>query len=373
MRVALWADMLYYRIAGGTTRYVGQVVNELARIPDLDLRLFSLYSEPQIRDAARSRGYPRAHAVASRVPRQVTVLWWQVRPQGRDPEYLRGAEVVHSPLMLVPAHGEVPLIVTVHDMTGWLHREHHTRRSVWLARLALRQALRRRARFIANSAATADDLRRIGSVPANRIFVTPLAADERFRPVTDPAVQARYRIQGPYVLYVGTLEPRKNLDALIHAFAALRRRDVSLVIAGARGWLYHHLYTTVRSLGVAARVVFAGFVPDEDLPALMTSAEVFVYPSVYEGFGLPVLEAMQCGTPVITTDSSSLPEVAGDAALLVSPHDVAGLATAMARVLAEPSLRDDMRARGFDQAARFTWRRTAQLTNDAYRLARSDG
>ena len=365
VRVGFWADMAYYRIAGGTTRYTGELLKALTQRKDVDLRLFSLYPPAHIRSIAKDRGYPAAASAEGRLPRQLrTLAWqcgWQWGPLARD------IDLMHTPATLVPPSPKVPLVVTVHDMTAWLFPELHTRRTAWLTRLALHQAKRRGAYFLTNSEATASDLMRIAQLTSDRVAVTPLAADPRFRRVDDADVLARFGLDRPYLLYVGTLEPRKGIDALLTAFSQLADADVRLVIVGKKGWMFETLDAKVASLGLESRVTFTGFVPDEDLPAVISGALAFVYPSVYEGFGLPVLEAMQCGTPVITSRISSLPEVTGDAALMVEPRDVEGLARAMRRVLAEPDLRQELRGRGLARAAKFSWHRTAALTAEAYR------
>jgi glycosyltransferase involved in cell wall biosynthesis len=177
-----------------------------------------------------------------------------------------------------------------------------------------------------------------------------------------------------FILFLGTLEPRKNIVRLLEAYALwLHKRSAStkdaptLVIAGAKGWFYETIFARVNELGLAEHVIFPGFVPTEELPWWYRAAELFVYPSLFEGFGLPVLEAMACGTPTITSNASSLPEVAGDAALLIDPEDAEGLAGAMAHVLAEPEVAAKMRAAGLRQAARFSWARTAEQTAAVYR------
>jgi glycosyltransferase involved in cell wall biosynthesis len=172
-----------------------------------------------------------------------------------------------------------------------------------------------------------------------------------------------------YLLFVGNIEPRKNLVALVEAYSQLRnntRRAPPLAIAGGEGWRNRLIHQAVAASPFAADIRFLGYVPDAELPALMNGALAFVYPSVYEGFGLPPLEAMACGTPVITSNRSSLPEVVGDAALLVHPDDPAELADAMARVVEHESLRDDLRGRGLKQAQRFSWEGTARLTLEVY-------
>lgn len=364
VRVGLWADMAYYRIAGGTTRYTGELTKALMRRTDVDLRLFSLYSPAHIRSIGAERGYPLASSASGRAPRQWRTLAWQCGWPGVP--LVSDVDVVHSPAMLVPPSGSHPLVVTVHDMTAWLFPELHTRRTAWLTRLAFRTAKRRGAYFLADSNSTATDLMRLGRLSRDRLTVVPLAADERFRPVDDPAVVSRYALTQPYLLYIGTLEPRKGIATLLEAFAELNEASAQLVIVGKKGWMSDSLDATVADLGLGPRVTFTGFVPDEDLPALISGARAFVYPSVYEGFGLPVLEAMQCGTPVITSGVSSLPEVTGNASVMVPPADASGLAQAMRRLLRDSGLRDELRGRGLEQAAKFSWQRTAALTAEAY-------
>ena len=206
-------------------------------------------------------------------------------------------------------------------------------------------------------------------------MVTP-AVEARFQHVTDPSrlaeVRSRYHLPRQFVLGVGTLEPRKNLAALIAAYGQLCRASGlqhGLVIAGKPGWLYDGIFEQVKREGLEERVLLTGFVADEDLPTLYSLAELFVFPSLYEGFGIPVLEAMACGTPVITADNSSLPEAAGDAAMLVDAHDIGGLAEAMARTIEDRALRVRMVDAGFAWAAHFTWQRSAQALLEAYKAA----
>lgn len=230
---------------------------------------------------------------------------------------------------------------------------------------------------IANSNATARDVTAVLSVPTDRIFVTPLAAEpELFHPEehtgTIEVVRARYKIPAaPYLLSVCTLEPRKNLPHLLRCFARLLLQpglgDVRLVLVGTVGWKSEPLFGLLReNPALDARVVVTGYVPDADLAALYSGACAFVYPSLYEGFGLPVLEAMQCGAPVITSDSSSLPEVVGDAAIVVPPADSDALTAALHRVVLDDALKADLSQRGLTRAALFSWDRTAEATVRAY-------
>ena len=198
--------------------------------------------------------------------------------------------------------------------------------------------------------------------PPEKVHVLYCGVDARFHPEKEPGEQERlrdrYSIESPYVLSVGTLQPRKNYVRLIKALANLPPVNLQLVIAGGRGWLYEDVLAEAEKHGDCVRVL--GFVDDADLPALLRNAALFAFPSLYEGFGLPVLEAMACGVPVVCSNASSLPEVAGDAALTIDPLDTDGLAEAMSRVLADADLRQEMIDRGLAQAARFTWEKAAR-------------
>ncbi len=208
-------------------------------------------------------------------------------------------------------------------------------------------------------------------IPAERIAVIPLGVEPGFRPIHDEtflaALRHKYALPAQVILYVGTLEPRKGLDTLIAAFATLADGfPHDLVIAGKRGWYTEGLFRQVAQLGLGDRVHFTDYVPAEDLPGLLNLAEVFVFPSRYEGFGLPPLEAMACGVPVISSDAASLPEVVGDAGLLVSPGDPAALAAALRRVLLDAALRARLRVEGPERARLFTWDATARRTLQVY-------
>ncbi|HEU4325107.1 MAG TPA: glycosyltransferase family 1 protein [Roseiflexaceae bacterium] len=292
------------------------------------------------------------------------------------------AELLARPpdVLFVPAH-VVPLgaplarrtrtVVTVHDLGYLRFPEAHTRAQRLYLRLSTVWSARVAGQVIAISGATRDDLVAEAGVPAGKICVVHHGVAPHFRPVEDQAalaaVQARYGIAGRYVLYVGTVQPRKNLVRLIEAFAAATedRPDApALVIAGKRGWLTEAIERRAAELGLAARVRFTGYVADADLPALISGAQVFALPSLYEGFGMPVLEAMACGTPVLAANSSALPEVAGDAALLVDPTSVPAIGAGLVRLLGEPNLRARLRERGLQRAADFTWECCAEKTLD---------
>jgi glycosyltransferase involved in cell wall biosynthesis len=205
-----------------------------------------------------------------------------------------------------------------------------------------------------------------------KVDVVHNGVGSRFRPL--PAAQvAAFRVeQGlpeSFILFLGTLEPRKNVTRLLEAYARLPESKPPLMLAGGKGWLYEDLLARREALGLTDQVHFVGYVPAEDLPLWYNAAELFAYPSLYEGFGLPPLEAMACGTPVISSASSSLPEVVGSAGLLVDPTDVEALATAMHRVISDKDLQAEMRNAGLEQARLFSWRQTALQTAGSYRRA----
>jgi len=285
---------------------------------------------------------------------------------------------IHPPdLLFVPSH-VLPLVhprrcvVTVHDLGYHYYPEAHTLFQNAYLRWSTRYNARTASRVLADSEATCQDLIRYYQIPEEKIRVVYPGRDESLARVTDPAtlsaVSARYGLFGPYLLYVGTLHPRKNLARLVQAFASLpdslrsQFPGLRLVLAGQKGWLYQDIMDQVHKLGLKSRVVLTGYVPDEDLPALLSGALAFAFPSLYEGFGFPVLEAMACGVPVVCSDSSSLPEVAGDAALLVDPLDIDALAGALAQVMVDEGLRRRLVGRGFQRIQRFSWRRCAQET-----------
>jgi len=280
-------------------------------------------------------------------------------------------------VLFVPAH-VLPLLhppaslVTVHDLGYLYFPEAHPWRQRLYLDLSTRWNARSAAHLLADSEATKADLVARYGTPLEKITVVYPGRDETLTPVRDTAaveaVKAHYGITGDYFLYLGTLQPRKNLSRLIAAFAHLTDHSLfshqypilQLVLAGKRGWLYEDLFARVRRADLEGRVLFPGYVPDEDKAALLSGALAFIFPSLYEGFGLPILEAQACGCPVIASATSSLPEVAGDAALLVDPSDTDDIAAAMQRVAADPGLRETLTERGFANARRFSWTACAQ-------------
>ena len=282
------------------------------------------------------------------------------------------AEMLTRPpdVLFVPSH-VLPLIhprrsvVTVHDLGHHAYPEAHTAAQRRYLEWSTRYHVRTAAHIVADSAATAHDLTQIYGADPSQMSVVHLGIDPFLCPVraeTARATASKYGIEGPYLLYVGTLQPRKNLVRLIEAFAQAAEhipRTLKLVLAGKKGWLYERILSRAQDLGIEHKVVFPGFVDEADLPALYSGARLFVMPSLYEGFCMPVLEAMACGTPVACSSVSSLPEVVGDDALSFDPHDVDDMTATMVRGLTDGTLQEALIARGLERAKQFTWRRCA--------------
>ncbi len=283
-------------------------------------------------------------------------------------------DVFYSPdFVLPPTRRATRTLLTVHDLS-FLHCPEAFVPALrrYLERVVPR-SIARADRVLADSAHTRSDIVSLLGVSPDKVEVLYSGVPARFQPEAEPGererLRARYDIgDQPYVLSVGTLQPRKNYLRLIRAFANLKpetlKPETQLVIAGGRGWLYEDIFSEAERHGDRVRIL--GFVDEGDLPALYRSAALFAFPSLYEGFGLPVLEAMACGVPVVCSNASSLPEVAGKAGLLVDPLDTDGLAEAMRRVLEDSGLRREMIARGVAQAARFTWERAARQLLDVF-------
>lgn len=265
-------------------------------------------------------------------------------------------------------------VVTLHDVIACVFPHLFP----WKLRLVLQAAfatIRRQVDLvIVPSESAKEDVAQYLGVERQRIVIIPHGVEDRFRPIGDPArsavVRQKYGLPHEYILFVGVLEPRKNIPFLMQGFSRLLAEKVgyglTLVIAGGNGWGLVEIHKAVQSLGLQEHVVFPGFIDEEDLPDLYRGARLFVYPSLYEGFGLPILEAMACGVPVITSNTSSMPEVAGDAALLIDPLDVEGLASAMASVLIDKELKETLQQKGMARASQFSWETTARKTLESY-------
>jgi glycosyltransferase involved in cell wall biosynthesis len=283
-------------------------------------------------------------------------------------------DLLHCPDFIPPFRRLCPAVVTVHDVAFLRFPEtltEESRRYYGQVRRAVQSA----ERTIVVSAATARDLAELLGVGAESVRVVHNGLGPVFRQPPDPAatarVRARWRLDRPYLTFLGTLEPRKDVPTLLKAFAAVHARhpDLLLALVGRRGWLYEPIFAEIQTLGLREAVRTIEDAADADLPPLFDGATAFAYPSLYEGFGLPPLEALARGVPTVVADTSSLPEVVGDAALLHPPGDHEALASALLRLVEDEALRADLRVRGPAQAAHFTWERAARQTLAVYREA----
>jgi glycosyltransferase involved in cell wall biosynthesis len=314
---------------------------------------------------------------SSHLERPLVRIAWE---QGILPVELKRiqADVVHGLVNVLPLATRRPGVVTVHDLSFLrLPELFPPYKRAYLTALC-RASVARARQIVAVSRQTAADLSLAWGVDEGRVLVAPNGVDARFSPGT-PVQAAAFRqahaLPERYWLYLGTLEPRKNLSLLLSAFARWRQQaspvdqGVHLVLAGGKGWYYETIFAQVESLGLAEVVHFPGFIPDELLPAWYRAAELFLYPSRYEGFGLPVVEAMACGTPVICSGAPGVREVAGDAAILVSPDDVDAWVAALAMAATQPALRAKLGRAGLARARQFTWETAAAVTIEAYARA----
>lgn len=282
-------------------------------------------------------------------------------------------DIFHATDHLLPPLKRARSVFTIHDLIFQFFPEYHLPLNRWYLGLTLPKFMQRADAIIAVSECTRRDASQRMNIPAEKIRVIYEGVHPSFRPIADRAtlerVRATYRLPANFILFFSTIEPRKNLITLFDAYAALLKQNTDvppLVVAGRKGWLYQETLQRAQTLGIGARVQWADWIAGDDVPALLNLADVFVYPSLYEGFGLPPLEALACGTPVICSNASSLPEVVGDAGILFEPRDTAALTRALARVLTDDALRQTLRAKGLRQAAPFTWERAARETLAVY-------
>jgi len=371
MHIGLNAHLLSlaetYRGAG-INWYIHNLLTHLPRV-DHDNRYTAFIGDGRFTDselALRLSRLPTSRPV-------VRIFWEQVV----QPFALRkeGVDLLHALAFVTPLLSPCPAVVTIYDLSFLLYPESFKRFKRFYLDLFTRLSARRARRIIAISESTKRDVVRLLGVSPEKVEVVYCGIDEAFRPLAEDQVAAFRSKRGlpeRFVLFVGTIEPRKNVTRLIEAFATLRPCDLAnlkLVIGGAKGWFYQDVFARLEELGLEGQAIFAGYIPVSELPLWYNAAELFVYPSLYEGFGLPPLEAMACGTPVVTANTSSLPEVVGKAGLTVDPLDIEGLAEAMRRVLDDEALRQEMRERGLQRARDFSWTKTAQETVQVYQRA----
>jgi len=379
VRIGIDVSLVPGQTSGGG-QYAYQLSRALAAIDHVNSYLlypvfyYIVHPDFPLADLPTAANMRVAHRWLS--PRLVQFLWRPDRPERFKELLLGDVDVVHSTTFCAPRfrRRRKRLVVTIYDLSFVTYPEFHLPANVEHCLQGTKLAIDRADALIAISESTRRELIDEMGAPPERIVVTPLASDPRLRRVSDPArlaaVRRRYDLPERFVLFLGALEPRKNVLRLLEAFAALAatlRREFPLVVAGAQGWLNEPVREHAQKLGLGESVRFPGYIDPGDVAALYSLATVFAYPSLWEGFGLPVLEAMACGTPVLTSSVSSLPEVAGDAAVLVPPTDVDAITAGLGRLLEDRALRADLSERGRRRAAQFSWDRCARDTLAVYR------
>ncbi len=371
--VALNAHLLTAQAGYRSAGINGYIYHLLRALPDADPALrYTAFVGRQAQPPPHDRLHVRHAPWDTQHPLR-RIVWEQVI----QPAAVLGTrpDLLHALAFVAPVLVRTPSVVTVYDLS-FIHYPEHlpAARRVYL-RLFTRQSCRRARRVIAISESTARDLSVTFGVPAAKIDVAAPGVGEQFTPLPESdiaAFRARKGLPERFLLFLGTLEPRKNLTVLLRAYAQLPARDrdaVHLVLAGGRGWMTGEIFATIEQHDLGATVHLPGYVPGEELPLWYNAAHVLVYPSVFEGFGLPVIEALACGTPALVSDVSSLPEAVGDGGLRLPPDDPDAWAEALVRAIGDPAWRSDARERGIAHAARFTWANTAARTVASYRRA----
>jgi glycosyltransferase involved in cell wall biosynthesis len=371
------------RQRAGIGRYTRNLIRALSEIPAGNE--YTLFIAGGWREGDGLGVWPANFRIRS-VPisdRWVHILWQRLRLPVPVQAITGRLDLFHSPDFVLPPTGSTPAVLTVHDLSFLRVPQFFVPGFCEYLEGAVSRAVRRAQHILADSHSTRQDLIELMNVDPERVTVLYPGVEPRFQPLAEiealESVRARYELPQRFILGLSTLQPRKNFAGLIEGFSRLlstgsdepRIAAVKLVIAGGKGWMYEEILAQVERSGLGDRVHFAGFVADDDLPALYNLAEIFAFPTWYEGFGLPALEAMACGTPVVTASNSSLPEVVGEAGLMVDAADSDGLAEAMSRLLADAGLRMRLTTAGREQARRFSWEDSARGLLEVYESFRS--
>lgn len=373
MRIGIDASSLLKEWSGvGTYSY--NLLKNLFKIDgENEYRLF-FYSLKGSLKRCPSFDNSNVKAYHYRIPGKLLLKAWQWFNSPPVETFLGKIDIFHSiNFHIMPQH-KGKKIVTFHDLYFFIEPQNTERFGGRYFLITLPKRIKEVDMVIAVSQSTKQDIMKFLGIPEERIRVIYEAVDESFREIKDrdaiEKIKTKYKIEGDYLFFVGTLEPRKNLIRLVEAFAMLKRGGhfpFKLVLAGKTGWAIDGLFRKIEDLGIKGEIIFSGYVVPEDLPYLYNGAEIFVFPSLYEGFGLPVLEAMGCGIPVLTSKKSSLPEITRGAAILIDPMNVEEIAKGMRMLIENESLRNEMVVRGLQRVKDFSWRRTAEETLRLYR------
>ena len=360
---------------GGAANYTINLVRELVRLPcDCSWVIFVQESGKSFLTIPESDHVETVtvetvtvpdHSPAVRLAWEQTVLPILVKRHKID--------LLHSPHYTRPTFLGCRSVVTFHDMTFFLFPHLHTRSKRLFFPAAIRLSAKLADGLLAVSENTRQDAIRLLGIPPKKISTTMLGVSNEYRPITDQQViqqiRSKYQLPDEFILYIGTVEPRKNLPLLLRAYRSIHNSDpnfIPLVVVGQKGWNYDEVFQFVEDNRLSTHIQFPGYVPTEDIPAVYNAAKIFVFPTLYEGFGLPPLEAMACGTPTITSAVSSLPEHVGDAGVLVPPGDEAALSAALLELIEDDGKRQYLSNAGAARARSFTWEKTARATLEVY-------
>lgn len=346
--------------------------------PD-DTFVFEFFSSKSKKENERLiRSYMKENCITSTCdwfPAKLFRMLWPFIPIPYSLFFNNKSDITHFFNFTIPPFVQGKKVVTIHDMAFMAYPETVRTRTKYILKLTIKKTIKRADKIIAVSEFSKQELMKYFSVPAEKVEVVYNAVDADLYNSSISAaavdeVKGKYGIKGDYFLYLGTLEPRKNLERLITAYSKFiegKKEYPKLVLAGKKGWFYESIFDKVRELKLGDDIIFTDYIPQEDAPLLMNGALAFCFPSLYEGFGMPPLEAMACGTPVLTSDCSSLPEVVGDCAVLIDPLSEESIASGMEKLYSDRALRESLSLKGVSRAADFTWGKFAEKLYDIYR------
>jgi glycosyltransferase involved in cell wall biosynthesis len=359
----------------GIGQYQHNLLNALLSIDKenfYNLYAFNLRDNYKYSDIKFHAPHKNYQMHAYKIPQRLITAWWMMVRYPNLEQITAPCDVYQiSEICQQPTKAKA--VSFIHDLTTLLFPEYHLFKNKILYHHRFKGIKKYADAVMTNSEHTKNDIIEHLGIEADRIFVTPFGVHERFRKIDDEnkihEVLRKYKIEYPYICYLGTIEPRKNLENLLHAFHKLKQQEKiphKLLLIGKEGWFYEDIFKKINELHLEKDVIKTGFVNDDDIPYLLNGADVFVYPSFYEGFGLPVLEAMACGTPVVTSRTSSLPEVGGDAVKYINPNRSDDIADKIFKFIKSEEERNEFARRGMDRAKKFTWEKCAKETLKVY-------
>jgi len=369
MRIAIDARMGHTRVGMGV--YVTGLISHLGKI-DRKNEYFVVVLKGKTADfVPKQNNFTKWETTISYENHFTRDFWEQVYLPLKLHTYK--IDVYHGPNYVLPIFAKTGMVLTAYDMTLFATPEYYKPISRFRVQRLLKTSAKRAHKIVTGSENSKQDIIEILKVPEEKVQVVYIGIEDVYRAIDDKRgldfVKTRYGITSRFILHVGSLNPRKNIPRLIDAYNILPAeilKEYELVIVGKKSWKADKIFAKTKQLGLEDRVIFTGFVADSDLPLLMNAADLLAFPSLYEGFGIPPLEAMACGTPVVASNTSSIPEVVGDAALLFDPYNVEEIANAMYRALTNEQLRDELRQKGFERAKQFSWEKAARETLAVY-------